>query len=377
MGLSVGVVPPSAILPNASVPTCLTLLSEQLFSAARRLPLVTTEAADVILIGLDTYVQSTWPTGKCHRSGSVGWARSSSICEDCNTSPWLDVASDSIESWLGRRRAAQQQTQPNVERACKPTVIAFAPIISGPDEQHGHPRLLRRFFQHDLCVVRLLGDAVHGVYRQGVDISFPSQLKPHIGRTYGTFAPLRGPKAHLLGFQGSTLASRELATPIALHHMRFFREEAIRILKSDDKQDEMALRVVPKSTSAMQEAHNSACPFVDAMNSTFCLVLRGSSCYTWRLLECLFFGSIPVIVADEMVLPFSELLNWDTFAVRWAWPQIHLLPAHLRALRQSAGRVESMQRRGQQVWRRHFRGPDEHMATVIQILERRRFTAAR
>ena len=62
--------------------------------------------------------------------------------------------------------------------------------------------------------------------------------------------------------------------------------------------------------------------------------------------------------------------------MRWAWANVHLLPAYLRSLQPAI--YEAMQRRGQEVWEKHFKGEEQYVATVMQIIEHRaRFHAGR
>ena len=49
--------------------------------------------------------------------------------------------------------------------------------------------------------------------------------------------------------------------------------------------------------------------------ATFCLVVRGSRLGQMALSDCLQAGSIPVIVADSFILPFSEVLDWKRFII--------------------------------------------------------------
>jgi len=52
-------------------------------------------------------------------------------------------------------------------------------------------------------------------------------------------------------------------------------------------------------------------------NSHFCLCPKGASSYTSRVFEALFAGCIPVILSDEVRLPFGDIVNWSEMSIRW------------------------------------------------------------
>lgn len=50
--------------------------------------------------------------------------------------------------------------------------------------------------------------------------------------------------------------------------------------------------------------------------SHFSLVPRGHAIFSHRLLEVMKYGSIPIIIADDWVLPFSRVIDWERISIR-------------------------------------------------------------
>jgi hypothetical protein len=59
-------------------------------------------------------------------------------------------------------------------------------------------------------------------------------------------------------------------------------------------------------------------PNYDDMMATarFCLLPRGDRRWTYRLMDALARGCIPVFVADGLSLPFEQLIPWDKISIR-------------------------------------------------------------
>lgn len=52
-------------------------------------------------------------------------------------------------------------------------------------------------------------------------------------------------------------------------------------------------------------------------DTQFCLCPKGASSYTSRVFEALFAGCVPVILSDDVRLPFDALVDWSKFSIRW------------------------------------------------------------
>lgn len=52
-------------------------------------------------------------------------------------------------------------------------------------------------------------------------------------------------------------------------------------------------------------------------NSVFCLCPKGASSYTSRVFESLFAGCVPVLLSDDVRLPFGDKVDWSKISLRW------------------------------------------------------------
>ncbi|CAI9093532.1 OLC1v1029044C1 [Oldenlandia corymbosa var. corymbosa] len=86
-------------------------------------------------------------------------------------------------------------------------------------------------------------------------------------------------------------------------------------------------------------------------SSKYCICARGYEVNSPRLVEAIMYGCVPVIISDNFVPPFFEVLNWEKFAVFVLEKDIPNLKTILLSI--SERRYVVMQQRVNQV-RKHF-----------------------
>jgi len=61
----------------------------------------------------------------------------------------------------------------------------------------------------------------------------------------------------------------------------------------------------------------------------FCIIPKGLGYWTHRLFEVIFAGCIPVIISDEVVLPFGDFIDWSEIVIKWPTHQLPFLIDYL------------------------------------------------
>ncbi|KAB5512213.1 hypothetical protein DKX38_029241 [Salix brachista] len=74
-------------------------------------------------------------------------------------------------------------------------------------------------------------------------------------------------------------------------------------------------------------------PYADALlGSKFCLHVKGFEVNTARIADSLYYGCVPVIIANHYDLPFADILNWKSFSVVVSTIDIPLLKKILKGI---------------------------------------------
>lgn len=117
---------------------------------------------------------------------------------------------------------------------------------------------------------------------------------------------------------------------------------------------------------------NSPIEYPEIMEQgTFCLVIRGVRLAQPTLLEAMAANCIPVIIADNIVLPFHEIIDWTLAAVTIREADLHSINAKLRAI--SATRIKEMQAQGRFLFEKYFKDIETIVLAMLDELNDRVF----
>ena len=104
-------------------------------------------------------------------------------------------------------------------------------------------------------------------------------------------------------------------------------------------------------------------------NSTFCLVPRGRRLGSFRFLETLQAGCVPVILSNGWQLPFDEVLDWSAASLAVDERLLLQVPELLRAV--SGPAVFSRRQQTQVVWEQYLASVEKIVLTTLHILRDR------
>jgi len=106
--------------------------------------------------------------------------------------------------------------------------------------------------------------------------------------------------------------------------------------------------------------------------SYFCLVPSGRRLSSYRFLETLQYGCIPVITTNEdelLILPFSELIDWSKSVIIYSNSSLSLLPYYLKTIKKI--QRNQMQRKCFEIWLKYFSSIQRIVLTALDIINDR------
>ncbi|XP_022901231.1 exostosin-1 [Onthophagus taurus] len=104
-------------------------------------------------------------------------------------------------------------------------------------------------------------------------------------------------------------------------------------------------------------------------NSTFCLVPRGRRLGSFRFLEVLQAGCIPVLLSNGWALPFAQVIDWSKAAI-WADERLLLqVPNMVRSI--PPKKIMKLRQQTQILWDRYFSSIEKIVFTTLEIIRER------
>ncbi|KAF0906700.1 hypothetical protein E2562_012526 [Oryza meyeriana var. granulata] len=139
-------------------------------------------------------------------------------------------------------------------------------------------------------------DSSEGIFTPGRDVSLPETTIRTPRRPLRYIGGLPVSRRRILAFFAGNVHGR--VRPVLLEHWGDGRDEDMRVYGP-----------LPARVSRRMS-------YIQHMkNSRFCLCPMGYEVNSPRIVEALYYECVPVIIADNFVLPLSDVLDWSAFAV--------------------------------------------------------------
>lgn len=191
--------------------------------------------------------------------------------------------------------------------------------------------------QDSIGMASVMATDIHETtYRAGFDISIPLPGNHHLREMMSVTATKR---KYLVTFRGLRYLGR--SGEGVFRSWNSFREmhngqDVIVVtscnhpINNMDREKEPALGVHCDEDEVVHQRHD----FVDLMNSTFALVPAGIQPASYRFIEVLSAGAIPVLIADNYVKPFDTLIQWYKCLLQFPTTEMHRIVPTLRAMKE-------------------------------------------
>ncbi|KAJ7567736.1 hypothetical protein O6H91_01G004500 [Diphasiastrum complanatum] len=205
-------------------------------------------------------------------------------------------------------------------------------------------------------------------YRPHFHISIPlPRLNLDVPSELGSLKPFE--RKYFLTFKGTRYLSREgtFRSSAAFRSMHNGVDVIVATTCKHETNDKL-LRWQPWRGSKCDEdqAIFDSYHFVELLNTTFGLTPAGRSPASYRMLEVLSVGVIPVLIADDYVMPFNTLIKWEHCLLQFSTSKMNLILPTLRTMPRVE--VEARQRYCQQVFDKFLKDDNVLLNSVIQSL---------
>ena len=206
-----------------------------------------------------------------------------------------------------------------------PYVLADARLLRLPYWRGGENHILVGITDFDTRqgtpnkAINVRSNALTFGFRTGFDVSVAllPQLPPDLLELDQAKARTVRQRSLTIAFRGSSFLAQErkLLEPALVHQ---FPEGTVSVFLSDCHGC--------WSSNDQQTLHDQL------LDTVFGLAPAGYGAHSYRLLEVMARGAIPVIIADDFVLPLDALVPWTSFSVQISWAALDDLPALLKSI---------------------------------------------
>ncbi|XP_031562334.1 exostosin-2-like [Actinia tenebrosa] len=218
----------------------------------------------------------------------------------------------------------------------------------------------------------------HPDYNTSLDLPLGKAIQAGGGLSTWTYRPeydISIPVYNVLTNKQVALAqnrqTRWLAISSQVNYSPEYRKELNELAKSS--QDYLILEQCadPKNDNPLKRCKDGTVySYPDVLQSaTFCMVIRGLRLGQSTLMDSLMMGCIPIVISDNYVLPFSEVLDWKRAAIVVPEDDIQTIPNLLKDI--SSKEIADMRRQGQFLWNNYFSSMSKIGLTTLKIINDR------
>ncbi|GAB0095884.1 Exostosin-2 [Sergentomyia squamirostris] len=104
---------------------------------------------------------------------------------------------------------------------------------------------------------------------------------------------------------------------------------------------------------------------------TFCMIIRGVRLAQPNFMEALASNCIPVIVANNIVLPFEDVIDWSLASISIRENELHSIYSVLKGV--SEDKIRELQKQGYWLYRKYFSSIRKLVHTTLDLLNDRVF----